>query len=60
MAAKEKRKHDGSRHRCMRCGHPKVEHRMTDGCTVPKCVCGVYQSSVNIEVETPAQVESPS
>jgi len=34
---------DGGRQRCVVCGHPRVEHRQSLGCTVPKCACDDYQ-----------------
>jgi hypothetical protein len=34
---------DGGRQRCVGCGHPRVEHKLERGCTVPKCQCVDYQ-----------------
>ena len=33
---------DGSRRRCLTCGHPEVEHRQPEGCWVPSCLCDTY------------------
>lgn len=42
---------DGTRRRCLTCGHPKVEHRDHTPCTVPKCLCSGYRSPLPSELE---------
>lgn len=36
------RRSDGGRQRCSDCGHPRVEHREPENCSVPKCKCHGY------------------
>lgn len=36
------RRNDGGRQRCTGCGHPRLEHRLADSCSVPKCKCEGY------------------
>jgi hypothetical protein len=45
MAGTDRNRHDGSRRRCLMCGHPKVEHWGDEKCTVPKCLCGEYKGA---------------
>lgn len=46
---------DGSRKRCLGCGHPKAEHHGPGGCTVPKCVCALYLGPVLEESSDPGK-----
>jgi hypothetical protein len=52
MAVKDKSRRDGSRRRCLLCGHPKAEHRGDLPCTVPKCLCEQYQPALSVEKAT--------
>lgn len=45
-SVKAKKRSDGGRNRCLSCGHPRVEHRTLEGCTVPRCDCNHHEGMV--------------
>jgi hypothetical protein len=49
MANKVNKHIDGSRKRCLECGHPRREHRQSAECTVPKCACERYSPLLALE-----------
>lgn len=51
MSRSTTRKIDGTRRRCMECGHPRVEHRGPRGCTVPNCACDEYSPPPSLRAE---------
>ena len=58
MASKPERRIDGSRRRCLICGHPQAEHRTSERrCTVPKCVCETYKTPLPAEVPASTAVD---
>ena len=48
MARRDRTRNDGSRKRCLMCGHPKLEHRAGVECTVPKCICEQYTAALSV------------
>jgi hypothetical protein len=34
------------------CGHPKVEHRGDEKCTILKCLCGQYKGAMLVGAKT--------
>lgn len=52
------RKIDGTRQRCKGCGHPRKEHLVSRGCTVPNCPCAVYDPPPSLKAQAEAEAEA--